>query len=323
MRRKVRSTIFTSFMAAALLGMVPGAMAAYPDRPVTLINSNGPGGPVDILARLLAQKLGERWGQSVVVENRPGGSGIIATNAVASADPDGYTLGMVVASTVTIVPHAVNELPYDAATDLAPVAIVAKTPFVFVVPADSELQTWEDFVKHGREGDLAIGSFSVGTAFHLVWEQVSEAIGVDVVYVPSPTPGKTQADLLSGRLDIALDSPSSSKGLIDGGKLKPLAVTSLERFSGLPDTPTLAELGAAGELAEPWIGMMATGGTPPEVIAIVNETLNEVLEDPATQKQMQAIGMIPVGGTPAELEEAIARDDAAMKPLVEALEIRL
>lgn len=312
-----------ALMASSLLALSLPAQAAYPEHPVRIVVSNGPGGPVDIMARMLADKLGARWQQSVVVENRPGASGIISTNTLAKAPKDGYTLGMVVASTLTIVPHATSRLPFDPDQDLQPVALVARTPFVFVVPTDSPIQSWEDFIKRSQTGDMSIGSFSVGTAFHLVWEQTARQAGTSALYVPSPTPGKTQSDLLSGLLDIALDTPSSAKGLIDGGRLRALAVTSAQRFAGLPETPTLAESGLNGYAAEPWIGLMAPAGTPEPVVVAIQEAVNDILRDPEMIRQMTMIGMVPEGGTPEQLAASIVSDREEMAPLVKELGISL
>lgn len=222
------------------------AMAAFPDKPVKIIVSNPPGGPVDVMLRVLATRLSTVWGQPVIVENKPGGSGIVSTSALVKSPPDGHTLGMFVASAITIMPFAVDSLPYDPVKDLQPISLVARTPFVFVVAQNSPLKTWADFVQQAGKKDMSLGSLSVGTAFHLVWEQTARQAGIKALYVPSPSSGKTQLDLMGGLLDVVLDAPSSAKGLIDSGKLRALAITSPERFSGLPNTPTLNEAGLKG-----------------------------------------------------------------------------
>ncbi|HEY9278895.1 MAG TPA: tripartite tricarboxylate transporter substrate binding protein [Eoetvoesiella sp.] len=297
--------------------------AAYPERPVKIVVSNGPGGPVDIMSRLLAEKLSEKWKQAVVVENRPGASGIISTNALAKASPDGYTLGMVVASTVTIIPFATTSLPFDPQKDLQPISLVARTPFVFVVPQDSPIKTWQDFVASSKKQDMTLGSFSIGTAFHLVWEQIAQHAGTKALYVPSSSSGKTQNDLIGGQLDIALDAPSSAKGLIDGGRLRALAVTSAHRFPGLPETPTLMEAGLKDYSAQPWIGLMAPAGVPAAIVEQVQQTVAGILKDPAMITQMTAVGMVPEGSSTAELASAIQSDRKEMEPLIKELGIKL
>jgi len=311
-------------LAFVLAMAAPGAaLAAFPERPVKIVVANPPGGPVDVMLRVLAAKLGETWKQPVVVENRPGASGILSTNAVVKAPADGYTLGMVVASALTIVPFAVDNLPYDSEKDLQPISLVARTPFIFIVPADSPYKTWADFTREAKARQLTVGSFSIGTAFHLVWEQTARRAGIEALYVPSSSSGKTQTDLIGGLLDMAVDAPSSAKGLIEAGRVRALAITSPQRFAGLPDTPTLDEAGLSGYAAQPWIGLLAPAGLPAERVQEIHRAVTQVLQEPDVQAQMQTLGMIPVGSTPAELARTISRDRADMAPLVKELGIRL
>jgi tripartite-type tricarboxylate transporter receptor subunit TctC len=309
-------------LLAVLFASLP-AVAAYPDRPVRIMVANPAGGPVDVFLRVLATRLSQTWNQSVVVENRPGASGIILGNALVKSAPDGYTLGMVVASSLTVVPFAVDNPPFDVQKDLQPVSLVARTPFIFVVPKDSPIKTWQDFVAASKQRDLTIGSFSIGTAFHLVWEQTARAAGVKAVYAPSPSSGKTLGDLIGGQLDIALDAPSSAKGMIDAGRLRAIAITSPTRFAGLPDTPTLDESGLKGYSSQPWFALMAPAGTPADVVDRIQKTVAELLKDPAMKAQMQIYGMTPVGSTPAALAETIRNDLRDMGPLVKELGIKL
>lgn len=299
------------------------AQAAFPDKPVRIIVSNPPGGPVDVMLRVLANKLGEEWQQPVVVENRPGASGIISTGVLVKSPADGYTLGMVVASALTIVPFAVDKLPYDPQKDLQPISLVARTPFLFIVRSDSPFKTWDDFVRASHQRELAVGSFTRGTAFHLIWEQTARRAGVKALYVPSSSSGKTQNDLIGGQLDIALDAPSSSQALIQAGRLRPLVITSPTRFAGLPDTPTLAESGMADYAPQPWIGLMAPAGVPADRIAFIQQSVAKILQDPAMKAQMATLGMIPIGSTPEELGATIDADRTEMAPLIKELGIKL
>ncbi len=310
-----------ALLALTLTLLAPLALAAYPDKPLRLIINNPAGGPVDAMARLLGTRLGERWGQPVIVENRPGASGMISVNALTKAAPDGYTLGLVVASTVTIVPFAVSN--FDPVDALTPISLVARTPFVFVVAADSPLRSWEDFVAASKARELNLGSFSIGTAFHLLWEQTARRAGIQALYAPSSSSGKTLNDLIGGQLDIALDAPSSAKGLLDSGRLRALAITSPQRFANLPDTPTLQEAGMDGYAAQPWIGLMGPAGLSAEQAAFIGDSVAEVLQEPAMRQQMQQLGMIPIGGDARALRETIAAERAEMAPLVRELGIRL
>ncbi|GAB1383511.1 tripartite tricarboxylate transporter substrate binding protein [Burkholderiales bacterium] len=297
--------------------------AAFPDKPVHIVVSNPPGGPVDVMLRVLSQRLAELWKQPVIVENKPGGSGIVSTTAIVRSEPDGHTLGMVVASAVTIMPFSVDRLPYDPVKDLQPISLVARTPFVFVVPQSSPIKDWQSFISLAKTKDLNVGSLSIGTAFHLVWEQTARRAGIKALYVPSPSSGKTQTDLLGGRLDVVLDAPSSAKGMLDGGKLRALAVTSAERFSGLPDTPTLSESGLKDYSATPWIGLMGPIGIPADRVRQIEQDVRKVLQEPAMKARMESLGMIPVGSSPEELADTIRQDRKEMEPLVKQLGIRL
>lgn len=305
----------------ALCLATSAAQANFPDKPVHLISPNPPGGPVDVMLRVLGNRLSEIWKQPVIIDNRPGASGIIMTSALAKAPADGYTLGMVVASAITIVPFAVNN--FDPVKDLAPVSLVARTPFLFVVRADSPIKNWDDFVRASKTRDLSVGSFSIGTAFHLVWEQTARKAGIKALYAPSSSSGKTLSDLLGGELDVALDAPSSSKGLLDSGQLRGIAITSPKRFAGLPGTPTLDESGMKGYAPQPWFGLMAPAGTPADRIAAIQRDVAAVLKEPAMREQMQMLGMIPIGSDPKTLADTIASDRAEMAPLIKELGIRL
>ena len=311
-----------AFLIAALAVPLMCA-AAFPDKPVRIIVANPAGGPVDVMLRVLANRLSTVWGQGVVVDNKPGGSGIVSSQALVHAPPDGYTLGMTVASALTILPFAVAKLPYDPIKDLQPVTLVARTPFVFVVAQASPIKTWQDFVQQSKTRDMTIGSLSRGTAFHLVWEQTAQRAGITAVYAPSTSSGKTQTDLIGGLLDIVLDAPSSARGLIDAGKLRAIAITSATRFPGLPQTPTLAESGLPGYAAQPWIALMAPAGTPAEVVAGIQRTVAGILKEPEMVARMESLGMVPVGSSARELADTIAADRKEMEPLIRQLGITL
>lgn len=310
-------------LLTCLLLLSNAAMAVFPDKPVKIVVPNPAGGPVDIMTRVLADRLSAAWGVPVVVDNRPGASGMLSVTALARAEPDGYTLGAVIASTVTIVPFAVDKFPIDPLKDLQPISLVARTPFVFVVAQDSPLKSWQDFVRESAKRDMSVGSWSIGTAFHLVWEQTSAQAGIKALYVPAPSSSKTLGDLVGGRLDVALDAPSSSRGLIESGKIRALAITSANRFSGLAQTPTLNESGLKGYSSQPWISLMAPAGTPADRIALIYKTLRDVLKEPEVKVRMESLGMVIDGGSAEELSRVIVNDRRDMEPLVKKLGIRL
>ena len=317
------SRILRALFAGLLVLAALPAAAAYPDKPVKIIVSNPPGGPVDVMLRVLAGRLATVWGQSVVVENRPGGSGIVSSGVVVKAEPDGHTLGMLVASAFTVMPFAVDSLPFDPVKDLQPISLVARTPFVFVVAPQSPVKTWSDLVALAKTKEISIGSLSIGTAFHLVWEQTARQAGIRALYVPSTSSGKTQNDLIGGQLDVVLDAPSSSRGLIEAKRLRAIAITSPERFSGLPDTPTLSESGLPGYSSQPWIGLFGPAGLPADRAGQIRETVARILKEPAMREQMERLGMVPIGSSAEDLAATIRRDRQDMEPLVRRLGIRL
>jgi tripartite-type tricarboxylate transporter receptor subunit TctC len=299
------------------------ATGGYPDKPVKIIVSNPPGGPIDVILRVLATRLTAVWGQPVVVENRPGGAGIVSTTVLVKAPADGYTIGMVAASSITIMPFAVDSLPYDPVKDLQPISLVARTPFIFIVRQDSPFKTWQDFVDQAKTRDLTVGSYAIGSAFHMVWEQTARRVGIKAVYAPANAASKTQGDLVGGQLDIALEAPSSARAMLDGGRVRAIAITSPERFVGLPATPTLAESGLAGYSSLPWLGLMGPAGMPTERVALIQKTVAQILQEPAMLQQLETLGMMPVGSTPQEMGQTIAQERLLMQPLVKELGIRL
>ena len=321
------ASVLLSVMTAAGGALVTFSSAqaqnTYPDKPIKIIVANPPGGPIDVVLRLLATRLSAMWGQPVIVENRPGGAGIVSAVALLKAPPDAYTLGMVAASSVTIMPFAVDSLPYDPLKDLQPISLVARTPFIFIVRQESPIKTWQDFVQQAKTRDLTIGSYSIGSAFHMVWEQTARKVGVKAVYAPANAASKTQGDLVGGLLDIALEAPSSAKAMLDGGRVRAIAITSPERFAGLPKTPTLSESGLPEYSSLPWLGLMGPAGMPADRVALIQQAVAKVLQEPEMRQRLENFGMIPVGSTPQQMAQTIEQDRRVMAPLVKELGIRL
>ncbi|WP_084651642.1 Bug family tripartite tricarboxylate transporter substrate binding protein [Ottowia thiooxydans] len=299
------------------------AQEAWPQRPVTMMVANAAGAPVDVAIRLVAKELEAKWGQAVVIDNRVGGSGLVALRTLARAKPDGYTFGTLFGAIYTTLPFAVEQMEMDPLTALDAVSLVARTPFVYMVAKESPLQTWQDYVKLARQKDTTVGSYSVGTAFHLTWAQTAHAAGIKAVYAASPTAGKTQMDLIGGLLDIALDAPSSAKGLIETGRVRALAVTSSKRLPMLPDVPTLAEQGLPGFSSDPWFAMAAPKGAPAAILAKVQQDLKEVMQHASLRERLEGMAMVPVASTAAQMRSVIEGDRKVIEPLVKQLGIRM
>ena len=290
--------------AAALafgLGTVTTATAqdAYPSKPVRVVVAFTAGGTTDILARAVTQQLSEKLKQPFVIDNKPGGGGNIGTEFVVRAPPDGYTL--IVNS---VGPMAVNQtlyknLAYDPLTDLVPVVQIADVPNVLVVNPDVPAKTLEAFIAYAKAnpGKLNYGSTGVGTSSHLSSFMLSKQTGAQTTHVPYKG-ANALTDLLGGRIDFMFATIPSVIAHIKAGKLRPLAVSSAKRSRSMPDVPTVAEKGFPGFAAGSWFGFFAPKGTPAEVIALVNKSVNDAL--PSLEAQMIREGADPVGGTPAQ-----------------------
>lgn len=307
---------------ALAAGMASTQAMAWPDRPVTMVVANAPGGPVDIVVRLIAKELEERWKQPVIIDNKVGGSGMVAARTLARSEPDGYTLGTIFGAYYTTLPF-VTDVQVDPVKDLEAVTILAKTPFVYVVNQTSPYQSWKDVVADAKRREITVASYSIGTAFHLSWEQTARAAGIKALYAPASAASKTHTDLVSGQADLGLDALSSAKGMIDAGRLRALAVTGNTRLAVLPDTPSLTEEGMPDDIADPWFGVSAPKGTPGERIEQIRQDIHAVLSSDALQERLASMGMVPLGNTPAEMLEVIRKEQAVMAPLVKELDIRL
>lgn len=310
------------FAVALAAGLASSHALAWPDRPVTMVVANAPGGPVDIVVRLIAKELETKWKQPIVIDNKVGGSGMVAARTLARSEPDGYTLGTIFGAYYTTLPF-VTDVQVDPVKDLDAVTILAKTPFVYVVNQASPYQTWQDVVADAKRREITVASYSIGTAFHLSWEQTARAAGIKALYAPASAASKTHTDLVSGQADLGLDALSSAKGMIDAGRLRAIAVTGNTRLAVLPETPSLTEQGMPDDIADPWFAVSAPKGTPKERIEQIQQDIHAVLSSESLRERLASMGMVPVAGTPAEMLQTIEKEQAIMAPLVKELDIRL
>ena len=310
---------------AVTMGTAAAAFAepAWPQKPVTMIVANAAGAPVDVAIRLIAKELEAKWRQPVVIDNRVGGSGLVPLRLLARAKPDGYVLGTLFGAIYTTLPFAVEHMEVDPVEALDAVSLLARTPFVYLVASDSPLRTWQDYVKLARQRDTTVGSYSVGTAFHLTWAMTARAAGIKAVYAASASAGKTQMDLIGGLLDIALDAPSSAMGLIQSGRVRALAVTGARRLPILPEVPTLAEQGLPGFSSDPWFALSAPKGVPAAILSKVQRDVGEVMGRAALRQRLDAMAMVPVASTAAQMRSTIDGDRRLIEPLVRQLGIRM
>jgi len=304
--------VLRSALAVVLAGFILTAQAqGYPSKPVRLVVPFAAGGSTDIIARTLAQKLNEMWGQPVIVDNRAGGSTVIGTEIVAKAPPDGHVL-LVTPAPFTIVPSLVPKLPYDPNRDFEPVTLINTTPLVVVVHPGVPAKSMKELIAlaKARPGALNFGSSGSGGSNHLAGELFNAMAGVKMVHVPYKGNAPALTDLVGGHVDVVFNGLTSALPLIKSGRLRPLGMTSLKRAGSLPEVPTLDEQGLKGFQAVAWNGLSAPARTPKEVIAKLNADVLKVIRSPELVEKLKAEGSDPVGSS-VEQYAAFLRDEIA------------
>ena len=295
-----------ALLAACILAGAANAQATYPERPVRLVAPFAPGGPVDVVARLLAPKLSEIFGQQFYVENHPGASGNIGTALVAKAPGDGYTI-LVISSTLVVNPSLFGKLGFDTYIDLAPISLVGVSPQILLVhpsvPAHdiAELIAW---VK-ASPGKYSYAHAGVGTPGFLAGEMFKQAFGLDLVAVSFNGGAPAMTSTIGGHTPILYTSISTAGGYIKQASVRPLAVTGARRSPALPDVPTLAEAGAPNQESEIILGLLAPSGTPREIIDRLQREIIRVLAMPQMHERLAALGFEPIGSSPEEFADRI------------------
>jgi tripartite-type tricarboxylate transporter receptor subunit TctC len=287
------------------LVLVAGGLARaqdYPTHPVTIVVPTGPGGGMEMVARLVAPKLEQRLGKPFVIENRPGAGTNIGAAAVARSAPDGYTLLMATSSTMAINSSIYKSLPFDPIKDLMPVVLYARVPFVLVVNPSSPAQIAADLVKLAKDkpGTLSFGTSGTGTASHLFAELFKMQTGIAVTHVPYKSMVQPLNDVLGGHLDYMFSDLSPALPLVRDGKLRALGVTSATRVPTANEIPTLAEAGVPGYEAVAWLMVVTRAGLPPDILNKLHGALKAILAQPETREQIARLGMIPVDSPPPE-----------------------
>jgi len=288
-------------LTAALAGAVSVSAQPYPSRPVRFIVPFPPGGATDIIAREIAQKLGEGFRQQVVVDNRGGGGQKIGTDLVAKSTPNGYTI------LLCSVSHAINpglypKLPYDSIHDFAPIALVASTSLALVVHPSLAANSVKELIALAtvRPGKLNYGSSGNGTGGHLASELFKTMTGIGMTHIPYKGGGPAYVDLIAGQIDLMITSPAPMVPLVKAGKLRALATTGSRRSSSMPDVPTIAEAGVAGFEAISWYGILAPAGTSREIVARLQAEIAKALQLAEVRERFSGQGLEIIGGTPAE-----------------------
>ena len=298
-------------LSGLALAALPRAALAqdYPQRPVRVIVPYAPGGASDILARLIQPHLERALGQSFVVDNRGGGASQVGTQAIGTATPDGYTIGIIDSAFVINPGLFAGKLPYDTKKDFAPVSLLAMSPLVLVVHPQVQANTAQELVVLARRkpGEVTFASAGLGTAIHLAGEQFRQVAQVDINHIPYRGGGPSVIDLLSGKVDFTFSTIPAILEHVRGGKVRALGITSATRHAHMPDVPTMAETGLGGVDSAPLFGMVAPAATPPAVLVKLNEAAAGAVKSSALNARLIEIGYVPVGST---LDEFRARIDA-------------
>lgn len=311
--------------AALLCALATTAAAqAWPTKAVSLVVPFPAGGTTDVLARALGQELAKSLGQPVIVENKPGAGATLGADFVAKAKPDGYTL-LMGAVHHTIATSVYRKLAYDFQKDLAPVTTVAMVPNVLVVQADSSSRTVPELIAQAKRapGKFTFGSNGNGTGQHLIGAQFESMAGVQLLHVPYKGSGPAVSDLLGGQVNYMFDSITSARPHIESGKLRALGLTTAKRSKSLPNVPTLAEAGLPGYEVSPWFAVFMPAATPKDIVAKVNAALLEAMKDPDVVKRFETIGAEPVGSTPEEMAQHLARESERWTKLIQERGIKL
>lgn len=283
---------------------------AWPAKPVTIVVPFAPGGGTDIGTRIVAQKLGQLWGQSVLIDNRGGGGGNLGLDMVARAKPDGYTLMTGNVGTQSINPTLYKKLSYNPDTAFVPIGLFAELPFVLAATASLPANNARELVALAKANPdkYTYASSGAGGSPHLSAETFKIATGTKILHVPYKGGGAAMTDLIAGNVHMMFASVLELSGYIKAGKLKAIAITSKQRVAALPDVPTLQESGVTGAESGSWVGLLAPAGTPQGVIDKVSQDLQKVLAMPDVQQQLLAQGAVAHGGTPADFAQLIASD---------------
>jgi tripartite-type tricarboxylate transporter receptor subunit TctC len=315
-----------SLLAIVAAAFTTAALAQpYPSKPVKLVAPSTPGDAPDVIARLVADKLSSSLGQQVVVENRPGAGGVVGSDYVAKAAPDGYTLIMGNAGSHGINAAVYAKLPYDIQRDFAPVSQVAVAPNVMVINPSVPASSVAEFIAYAKAnpGKLSYASGGNGSSAHMSMELFKSMSGIDIQHVPYKGSSPALTDVVSGQVVAFIGNMPPTVPLIKAGKLRALAVTTRSRSALMPELPTIAEAGLPGFETVAWFGVLAPAGTPPDIVNKLSAEIAKIARSPEIRDKLVAMGAEPVGSTPEEFKAVIDRDIAKWKPLAQKVGIKV
>ena len=327
--RRARRLASAGLAALALGGLSAAvapawAQAGWPDKPVRLVVPFVPGGVTDTSARVIAEFLGKRLGQQVVVDNKPGASGNIGTSLVATAAPDGYTLLLAFDGTMVINPHVFQKVPFDTLKDFAPVGKIGDAVLILVAHPGLPARTLQEVIALSRRdpAGLSYGTSGIGGTPHIAGELLAQRTGAKLQHVPYKGGGQAITDAIGGSLPLVYTAVAGAQGHVKGGKLRAIAVSSAARSPSLPDVPTFVESGVPDFVVNSWVGLLAPTKTPAAILQRLNAELNAVLNDPAARERLAVLGIEPAPGSGEQFMQEMQRDLARYAPVVRAAGIR-
>jgi len=320
----MRITRTLAALAAALLTTAAWAQA-YPSKPIRILVGFSPGGGTDILARLIGQKLAEAWNAQVIVENRPGASGVIAADLTAKSPPDGYTLMMGHVNSHGIAPAGGAKLPYNAQKDFTPIVLVGTTPNLLVASLGTGTKTMAELVARAKAqpGVLTFGSAGNGSIQHLAIEMFKLSAKVDVLHVPYKGSGQMIPDLIANQVNYSFDTMTAITPHVKAGKVQPIATTRLKRSGAYPNLPTVAELGYPGFDVSTWYGLMGPAGMPRDVVVKLNREVNRIMALPEVKEKLDQAGAEDGGGTPEQFADFVRDEIAKFTKIVKEAGVKL
>ena len=311
-------------IAAALFAGAAIAATAYPDRPVRLMLPFPPGGPSDIVGRMFAQKLGESFGQQVVIDNRGGAAGTIACEIAKNAAPDGYTLLQATVGTMSINPGLYQKLPYEPLRDFAPISLLTETPYLLIVNPNVPAKSVKELVALAKSqpGKMNFASGGVGTGNHFSGELFRMLAGIDVVHIPYKGSGVGMNDVLAGQVQMMFINLLPAMPFVANGRLRGLGVTSAKRSIAAPDIPTIAESGFAGYQSTSWHGIVAPAKTPTPILRQLHAELAKITQQPDVKKRMAGQGTDVIGSTPEEFRKVIQTESVKWANVIKTAGIK-
>jgi tripartite-type tricarboxylate transporter receptor subunit TctC len=317
MIRSIRMTLIAALLSAPLVVLAQ----AWPSKPVKIIAPFPPGGSVDQVSRIFAAQLTQQLGQQFVVENRSGASGVIGTQVVATAPPDGYTIG-VVFDTHAVNPTLMPNIPFDTLKDLASVMLIGTSPMAIVAHTSQPYKDFRDVLAAAKKEPVAFGSIGTGSLGHLAMTQVANAQGIQFTHIPYKGGGPLMTDAIGGQVPLAIGTVFLANPHVKGGKVRALAVTSENPSPQMPGVATVAEQGVPGFSALAWWGVIAPAGTPPALVHRIHDELKKALATPAVSQKLSEQGMDIVGGTPEEMDRFLRSEISRWATVVQQNKIR-